>query len=323
MSGTERISVIVPVYNVERYLEQCVDSIRMQNYEDLEIILVDDGSKDRSGEICDRYAEGDPRIRVIHQENGGLSAARNTGIRSCTGDYVAFIDSDDCIAPQFIRCLYEALVSTDCQASGCGYQRFTDGEELPEVMQEQVSVKVIEGVDPLRYLIRNRIQQVVWNKLYKRETIEGIFFEPGRYHEDEFWSYRVFGRIRRFAETGYTGYYYRQRAGSIMGEAYTLKRLDAVEAKVARQKYLEENFPVLCGEGERNLFFTCMYHGQQALGMANAEERDQVFRTLEDVMKQLHPDRMGLSGKAKIWPVLARMNVRLTCRLRNALGIGK
>ena len=133
------ISVIVPVYNVKQYLRRCVDSILKQTYENIEIVLIDDGSTDESGAICDRYAQKDVRVKVIHKENGGLSDARNKGMQEARGEYFAFVDSDDYIAKDYIAYLFELIVENKAQISLCGYLKFI--EKLPQKERKAVSVK--------------------------------------------------------------------------------------------------------------------------------------------------------------------------------------
>lgn len=326
MSGTPLISVIVPVYKVEAYLDRCVQSIVDQTYTNLEIILVDDGSPDRCPQMCDEWEKRDSRIRVIHKENGGLSDARNAGMSVAGGEYISFVDSDDWIEPAFVQVLLNALLEHDCDVAGCLYRKCAENEETDSTSTDY-NVQVFDRLMAMSELIDNRlIQQVVWNKLYKRELIEGILFEKGKYYEDEFWSYQMIGRINRFAVTDYSGYNYFQRADSIMGEAYSLKRLDAVEAKVRRQVYLEENMPELAERGRINLLFTCIYHGQMALKWVEyKKECKHIFAILRKIIKG-HLAKKSILKQLKLihrlWIVLASFSLPLTCRIRNVLKVG-
>lgn len=174
------ISIIVPVYNVESYLEQCIDSILAQTYKNLEIILVDDGSTDRSGEICDRYAEQDSRIRVVHQVNNGSSRARNAGLEICHGDYLGFIDGDDYVAPDMYRILLDNLRREDADISVCdSYAVFPDHIEISEHENVFFAFSGKKAAESL--FIRNKtfsggVKRVVWNKLYRRSV---FFSENG------------------------------------------------------------------------------------------------------------------------------------------------
>ena len=177
------ISVIVPIYKVEKYLHKCIDSILAQTYTNLEIILVDDGSPDNCGKICDEYAAKDSRIKVIHQPNGGLSAARNAGLDIATGDYIGFVDSDDYIAPDMYEKLYNALVKNDADMAICDYQRF--GNELP-YDEMSLTTEVITGLQAMekQNTVINCSFVVAWSKLYKSFIFSNVRFPVGKINED-------------------------------------------------------------------------------------------------------------------------------------------
>lgn len=314
----------MPVYNVEKWLNRCVESICMQTYQNLEIILVDDGSTDSSGVLCGELGMKDRRIKVVHKLNGGLSDARNEGLQYATGEYISFIDSDDWIEPVFYEYLVQTMQEEEYDVVGCGYRKCVEGEKQVKVSID-FEVKSYERLDAMNALIENRIQQVVWNKLYKRSVIDGILFEKGKYHEDEFWSYQILGRVQKYAEISYVGYNYFQRADSIMGERYSLKRLDAVEAKVFRQRYLENVMPELKEVGKLNLTFTCLYHGQLALHQLNRQEQNTALDYLKKVIDSNRlekTDLIGLSLTHRTWLKLSQVSFVVTCRLRNICGVG-
>jgi len=319
------ISVIVPVYKVEDYLDRCVQSILDQTYTNLEIILVNDGSPDRCPQMCDEWAKKDSRICVIHKENGGLSDARNAGMRLARGEYIAFVDSDDWLNKAFIENLYESAVANDCEAVGCRFH-MTDKEQETEPDVSTCVLRIVDRTTAVSDLIDDQIRQVVWNKLYKRELIRDIPFAKGKYHEDEFWSYQVLGRIKRYAEIDYVGYNYFQRVGSIMGENYSLKRLDVLEAKENRQKYLQGNLPELTDKGQTNLFFTCIYCGQMVQKYLNHAERKQAFFRLKETSRRWKlsdAQKRNLKTTHRVWAQLAQGSLELTCALRNMLGVGR
>lgn len=318
------ISIIVPVYKVEAYLGRCVQSIVDQTYTNLEIILVDDGSPDRCPQMCDEWAKRDRRIRVIHKENGGLSDARNAGMAAATGEYVAFVDSDDWLAKAFIENLYNAVVSNDCEVAGCVF-RMTDRMQEEESTAEANVIRIVDRYTAVGDLIDDKIRQVVWNKLYKRALIQNIPFEKGKLHEDEFWSYQVLGQITGYTEIDYIGYFYFQRPESIMGNSYSLRRLDALQAKENRQYYLQKYMPNLADHGQRNLFFTCVYHGQLALKYLKDSERKTALELLKKKSRQwrLSPEQkkaMRITHKA--WAYMAEFSLHMACRIRNLLSIG-
>ncbi len=318
------ISVILPIYKVEEYLDRCINSLLAQSYSNLEIILVDDGSPDRCPQMCDEWAKKDSRIRVVHKINGGLSDARNVGFAVATGSLISFIDSDDWVEPDFFRILYEALISNGCDISACNYRKAYGGQTLPPV-ESNYQCSVLTQTEAMSALIDNRLQQVVWNKLYKRSIVEGILFEKGKYHEDEFWSYQAIGRCETIAVTDYVGLNYFQRADSIMGETYSKKRLDAIEAKFLRQQYLDEHFPDLKNQGRINLLFTCLYHGQLCRKQLSGSDYKEAITYLKSIVKQNHVSISDLkchSFTHKLWIILCQTVYTLTCSLRNLLKIG-
>ena len=186
----QKISVVVPVYKVEAFLNRCIESIIYQSYENLEIILVDDGSPDNCPAMCDTWAERDSRIRVIHKKNGGLSDARNAGMAVASGIYLSFVDSDDWIAPEMYQSLVCFLEKDHSDIAACGVEMVWDGEEK-RAMLTPTGDCILEKEEAMRSIIQEtRLKQPVWYKLYRRAVVENILFPVGKYHEDVFWSYR-------------------------------------------------------------------------------------------------------------------------------------
>lgn len=221
------ISVIVPVYKVEPYLRQCIDSILAQTYTDFELILVDDGSPDNCGAICDEYARRDARIRVIHQENGGLSAARNAGIDIAKGEYLSFVDSDDMITETYLEKLLDTLTKEHADISVCGMLKFQDGTE-PETSSDEIElVETMSGRDACLSIYRmdGKVPVMACGKLYKRGLFEEIRYPKGRIHEDDATTPRVLYNASCVVTNSTRLYLYRQRAGSIMAH-FSVKRLD-------------------------------------------------------------------------------------------------
>lgn len=317
------ISVIVPIYKVEECLCRCVDSLLAQTFSDFELILVDDGSPDRCGGICDEYAKLDSRIVVIHKENGGLSDARNAGLAVARGEYIAFVDSDDWVAPGYLDKLHAVLCDTGADICECEVFR-TDGESCGETGSGDV--QIYDTVSALAQLIQEgAFYQHVWNKLYRRETIGDIFFPKGKTNEDEFWTYRIFGRANRVAKIDNVLYNYFQRPGSIMGSGYSLKRLDALEAKAQRQHYLEEFYPELSGKGKVNFYFSCVYAAQMSIKYLEEPELAQARQIIEAYVKGktlLKSEQLYLSGGSKFWYAILKRYFWFGCKLRNVLGWG-
>ena len=232
------ISVIIPVYRVEQYLRRCVDSVLAQTYSRIQVILVDDGSPDDCPAICDAYAAKDDRVQVIHQENAGLSGARNAGIEAAEGQYLAFVDSDDYLAPEFLECLYRACVDTGCDLSVCRWED-VKGEPVPE--RGSGSVSLYSGREMLANLYRpdGAYFVVAWNKLYRRELFEQIRYPLGRIHEDEATTYRIYDLVKQaaFVDSSLYGYFV---TPSSITRGFNPKRMDWVRANAERLDFFEE-----------------------------------------------------------------------------------
>lgn len=237
------VSVIVPIYGVEQYLQHCIDSICNQTYDQLEIILIDDGSPDSCGLICDRYSHSDPRITVIHKENGGLSSARNAGLNIATGLYVAMVDSDDTIHPQFIEILVGLCEKYQCDIAQCDFLTVCE-QSLKLPLNPQGSLVFYTGKQALHELCvgqRNVKYVVAWNKIYRRNLFHGIRYPLKKIHEDEFTTYQILWKAQKMVVTNQYLYYYLQRSESITGKKYSIKRLDALDAFRERINFLKEN----------------------------------------------------------------------------------
>lgn len=320
-----KISVIVPVYKVEPYLDKCVSSIVNQTYKNLEIILVDDGSPDRCGAMCDAWARQDSRIRVIHKENGGLSDARNAGMAVATGALLGFVDSDDWIAPDMYQQLYEHMAEDNSDIAACGVEMVW-GDGCPSRRLTKEGSCVLDAGEAMRAVIEESwLKQPVWYKLYKTALVRDILFPVGKYHEDVFWTYQAVGAAKRVSVVDQIGYYYLQRSGSIMGEGYSLKRLDAVEGKKQRLAFIEWRAPQLTALSRSDLWFTCIYHGQQSLRYLHGEDRETCLRYLSECLHR-HPypkaDFKKCTAKEKIWLTMAQISFQITCKLRNMLRAG-
>lgn len=235
------ISIIVPVYNVEEYLERCIISIVNQIYRDFELILVDDGSTDNSGNICDVFANRFDWIRVIHKENGGLSDARNTGLLSAKGDYVTFIDSDDIVSSNYLLCHYNALCQNNAEVSCARFEFFSGKCTLVDAPKNiYKKTRVYSGRDACKALLYGKIFQTSsCNILLKKEIALNNPFPIGRYHEDELTTFRYFLSARSVVMTEYITYYYFQRENSIM-HSYGKPVFDLLAAADNYPKYFQQ-----------------------------------------------------------------------------------
>ena len=318
------ISVIVPVYGVEEYLCRCIDSVLKQTYKKFELILVDDGSLDCSGKICDEYAKTDERIKVIHKKNGGLSDARNAGLTKACGEYISFIDSDDWVSKEYLERLLNALKETRADICECNVLK-TKGEEKTQTLEKEM-LKIYDTIDALEQLIcDNVLRQYVWNKIYRRCVIKNISFPKGKTNEDEFWTYQVFGNAQRVTKIPDILYYYFQRPNSIMGKDYSLKRLDAIAAKLERQSYIKKHFPELEEVARLNLFGSCIYAGQMSIRYLSEEQLVTVKGLIKEVLKDNKPsclECLSAGGGNKVWFLLARNFFWRTCQLKNFLKKG-
>ena len=212
------ISVIVPVYKVEAYLNHCVESIVNQTYINLEIILVDDGSPDRCPKMCDAWAERDKRIRVIHKENGGLSDARNAGIQIASGKYMGFVDADDWIAAEMYERLLNVLRKDDSDIAACSVVMVWEDGDWEKLLTVKETALLDSDQAEKALMEETLLKNPVWYKLYKTASVRDIPFEKGKQHEDVYWSYQAVGKAQKVSIIDYVGYFYRQRTSSIMGK---------------------------------------------------------------------------------------------------------
>ncbi len=238
------VSIIIPVYNVENYIHECIDSVLNQGYGNLEIILVDDGSTDRSGEICDEYALKDKRITVYHKKNGGLSDARNYGIERCNGEYIYLLDSDDFIEKRTIEGMLYYADKYDADMVVGGVCKIDEEGKLLEIEDGMVE-GIIEGKRIKEYFYNsysNRIQMITaWNKLYRLSKLRGVLHYPvGKIHEDEYVAHHLWSEVRKVVMLSKPLYFYRVRKDSIMRKNNGIIHPDAIEALYGRLKYVSK-----------------------------------------------------------------------------------
>ena len=230
------ISVIVPVYKVELYIRQCLESIINQTYKDIEIILIDDGSPDNCGNICEEYAEKDKRIRVFHTENHGLSAARNLGIKEARGEYIGFIDSDDWIEPDMYEVLFRNALKYDADICECNFWFGTWSNNYIDLDN-----KVYINNESLEALFMDKICHVTWNKIYKRDLFEEIAFPEGRNIEDISIMHLLVNQSQKYVTISDKKYHYRQRADSIKHIYSASNLLDYADSYLDRYKFYKNN----------------------------------------------------------------------------------
>lgn len=245
----ELVSLIVPIYKVEDDLEECINSLQNQTYRNIEIILVDDGSPDRCGEIADRIAQTDQRIIVIHKLNGGLSDARNAGLERMTGDYISFVDSDDVLELDFVEQMLKLAKKYQAEIAVCQNSVFT---RKTGVVHRQDQSKVVEkcfnASDAIRTMLYQRDFDVAaWGKLYRKETFIGVRYPKGLIHEDIPTTYKAMNRCKRVAYTSLELYRYQVRENSIENEKFTPRKMDCIKTSQIMLNDIEKRYPEYLG----------------------------------------------------------------------------
>lgn len=298
------VSIIVPVYQVEKYIRQCIESIQAQTFTDFELILVDDGSKDASGEICDKYAKEDDRIKVIHKTNGGLSDARNKGIEVVNSKYLMFIDSDDYIEKDMVKLLYQNILDTESDIAVCNF-RYVYEENDKKNFNTDIQSEILSSKEIYLHRKNERnygIWTVVWNKLYKTELFENIKFRTGKFHEDEFLANQIYKKNLKVSTIPEVLYYYRQRENSIMSRENSNKSLDLIEAYQERiYDYIEEADEA--GEAYKVLIYSLEYLSRCRKQNMNEEEKKRFYilkKKTSGISKKLRRNRLSLIKKLSL-----------------------
>ena len=282
------ISVIVPVYNVEKYLHRCVDSVLVQTFTDFELILVDDGSPDNCCKICDEYAEKDHRIQVIHKENGGLSDARNAGIdwafANSDSEWITFIDSDDWIHPRYLEALYDAVKKTGCEISICAYEETTG--DNPQVDESQLEAEIVNTED---FFCEHNVNAVIaCAKLYKKELFREIRYPVGKLHEDEFTTYKLLFQYENCAFVNQPLYFYFMNTDSITKSVWTPKRLDSIEAlKESMAFFINNNYVAAYRYTVSHLAENVFVNSRRLINSNNENKSQQIFRLRKNMRYSL------------------------------------
>ncbi len=271
---TETVSVIIPVYRVENYLDKCIQSVVDQTYKKLEIILVDDGSPDSCGAICDAWAEVDHRIKIIHQKNKGLAAARNSGLDVASGYYIMFIDSDDYISLDMITKLHSQLINDQAEIAISGYKRV---DEKGRFMSngESIETGIVDKRTVMKYLIDERlVYSVVWNKLYKHSLWLNVRFPVGKWYEDTYIMHTICFQSKVITQVSDYLYYYRIRKESITTQHSSISTLDNFEGFYNRIKFYEKNNLNDILAENKNEFLSKFLRIRKEIHINTKEERD-------------------------------------------------
>lgn len=230
LMNTPLVSVILPIYNVEQVLKRCLDSVCNQTYLNLEIILVDDGSTDNSGNICDEYAKVDKRIKVIHKKNGGLSDARNVGLDIANGDYLTLVDSDDFISAYYVQNLMFAIQKSGCELSSSWFCKFSNGIKIgsPTIANDS-SIEICNREDYYKkMLLQDGVEVSAWGKMYKSSLFNGVRYPFGKLYEDIPTTYLLIEKVEKIAVIPNVDYYYYQRKQSISKSSFNVRKMDAI-----------------------------------------------------------------------------------------------
>ena len=272
------ISVIIPVYNGENWLDRCVDAVINQTYENLEILIIDDGSTDTTPKMCARYAELDKRVRVITRSNGGLSDARNAGIENATGEFITFVDSDDYVTPDYVEYLVNLADRYNCELSICTHTVFCINER--QISYENDKEAVMSSEEALREILYHGIVDLsVWGKLYKKSLFETIRYPYGKYYEDTGTTYLLIDKAEKIAYGGHSKYQYILREDSLTGEHFTSRKLDLLEMTDRMASFISEKYPSLKKAALRRTVYARFSTINQMTGIAGfSKERRKMVK---------------------------------------------
>ena len=329
------ISIIIPVYNVQDYLEKCIHSIMNQTIQDIEIILVNDGSTDNSGEICDLYASKDSRIQVIHKINGGLSDARNIGIQYANGEFIGFVDSDDWVEDNMFEILYKLCIETESDISTCLIKGPSAEQEITSM--NSLNIIAFDSKAALKQLYSGKILGFsVCDKLFRRSLFENIKFPIGRMYEDGAILYLLFYEANRIIFINFALYNYQHRENSITRRSFSEKRFDVVTNYLETYSFMEKKLPELCIHLNKSFFGSLRYIIVDMLMENNPKKnRTHINRATmlvkENVTKFLNNNTIPIQHKLLAitlawtpWFAFLFYKIRFKkCKLKNVLSAGK
>lgn len=312
----ELISIIVPVYNIERYIGECIKSILCQTYPKIEILLINDGSTDRSGEICQNYAQIDSRIKVLIKENGGLSSARNYGIKHAAGDYYLFVDGDDTIEKDMCQILLNLLKKKKAEIAISSMYR---GEK-------KVKKERIQKYTP-KSAIKQMLKEKTFNtsacgKLFRKEVFNGIWFPEDKIYEDLATIYKVFHKAEKIIFYNVPLYYYRKREGSIMQQRFHKKKLDIIGISKEQIEFLKEFYPGLERIAYNRLVRYCISFLKELA--QNGDIENEAVCILQNYVKQGYPYYLisGYKITSKMFGLMVCWDYRVACKIYGYLGMG-
>jgi glycosyltransferase involved in cell wall biosynthesis len=280
------ISIIVPVYNVENYIKDCIDSILGQTFSNFEVILINDGSTDRSGSVCDFYAQKDKRVRVVHQDYSGVSSARNVGVNISQGDYIGFVDGDDHIAHDMYKNLLSLCKNSSSDIAVCKLGREIDGKLINQ--GEKGFIKEMDNTEGMRELFKGILYRFsLCNKLFKKNCFESIKFPEGRIHEDLSTTYKLFAKSKKIVYTNYIGYIYVKRSNSILTKKFNEKRLEAFIGWDEILEFMNIHYPHLSNEFIPCFVYSCIDNVYYILNQVeNKKEKERYLLNIQHYVKK-------------------------------------
>lgn len=307
-----KVSIIVPVYNVEKYLDRCVQSLLKQTLHDIEIILVDDESPDKCPQMCDEYAKNDTRVKVIHKKNGGLSDARNFGIHAATAKYIGFVDSDDYVALDMYEVLYNNLIKENADISMCSlYNCYSDSE--PE-KQDRIDYYVLNNKELIEIVMKAKITSVTAvNKLYKKSLFNNIKYPIGKLSEDAFVIIELLLEVKKGVLTTEQKYYYFHRENSITTSPFTIRDLNVIEAYKKNLYLIKENFPELESLGVMRYCWAHFYVLDKIMSTKNFNEYDIEKKIIKELKnnfwKIIRDDNFNITRKVALCLLIINKNL--------------
>lgn len=289
------ISVIVPVYRIEKYISRCINSILNQTYKNLEIILVNDGSPDNCGIICEKYANKDKRIKVIHKENGGLSDARNEGLRTFQGIYVTFVDGDDWISKFYIENLYNAIRSSEADLAISNFENVKKNCKIKKSpINTLLNMQVVTVEDCFKKLLNQRgVETSAWGKMYRKNIIKDLQYPVGKLYEDIPVTTQAISRCSKIVIIDNIDYYYFQRNDSIQYEKFKIEKMDAIYHMKDLNQYIKVQYPNLCPDADSRYFCTLCNVFFQITSSEYKKEQNFIWSEILKIRKYVILNRHG------------------------------
>lgn len=295
--NNELLSVIVPVYNVEEYLERCIESIIASSYKNIEIILINDGSTDKSIHICEKLKAKDERIKVFHKENEGVSSARNYGLENVKGEYITFVDSDDYIDKHMYTNLMNIMLKEDADIVYCDLVQ-VKSERDNQVDNKLNGYNIYEKDEFIKDFLLVREAPFLWNKVFKKNLFQGIKFPVGKIYEDEFVFYKLLHASKTIIHAKYIGYYYFWRDSSIMNSTFSQQQFDLIEAVEEVIHYINEHYPKYVKLAYYKYIYVNMLLYNKIRNFSEYEDEKNKLRS--NIKSKMHKIPIFLLGKEEL-----------------------